>query len=234
MRTLITIQGETDTCHYLPDRLSTLEYTLPAEITPQEYEDLMNQGYRKFGRFLFRPVCAGCEECRPIRIPVAQFQADRSQRRARKRNQHLEIRYARPSLDRQRLRLYLRYHAAQSNRKGWPESERDAESYRTNFLHSPVPAVEITLWEGALLRGVVLTDVTPNVVSGVYHYYDPELYPQSIGTYCMLQTLDLARQLNRAWAYFGFYVAGCDSLAYKSRYRPCEIMNPDGSWRPFD
>ena len=51
---------EPHTCAYLPDRDSMLEYSYLASITPAEYEALMNRGYRKFGRMLFRPVCAGC------------------------------------------------------------------------------------------------------------------------------------------------------------------------------
>ncbi len=233
MRAAYKFRGETHACAYLPDQLCTLEYTVPYEISGQEYEDLMNRGYRKFGRFLFRPVCAACSACRPIRIPVAEFRPDRSQRRAWKRNEHLEVRYARPGLDDQRLDLYRRYHAAQANRKGWPETEKEAEDYATSFVDSPIPSVEISLWEEDRLRAVVLTDVTPNVVSGVYHFYDPELYPQSVGTYCMLQTLELARRLNRKWAYFGFYVAGCGSLEYKARFHPCEVMDERGHWHPF-
>lgn len=63
------------------------------------------------------------------------------------------------------------------------------------------------------------------------HTNDPELYSQGIGTYCMLQTLELARRLEKRWAYFGYYVEGCGSLMYKARFRPCEIQDSDGVWR---
>ena len=66
------------------------------------------------------------------------------------------------------------------------------------------------------------------------HYYDPELYPAGVGTFCMLQTLELARRLEKRWAYFGFYVAGCGSLAYKARFKPCEIMGADGAWKSVE
>ena len=49
----------------------------------------------------------------------------------------------------------------------------------------------------------------------------------------MLQTLALAQRLGKPWAYFGFYVAGCGSLAYKARFHPCEILGEDGAWRPL-
>jgi arginine-tRNA-protein transferase len=234
MRVLHQFVSEPHACAYLPDRPASLEYSYVAGLDPQEYEDRMNEGYRKFGGALFRPVCKGCEECRPIRIPVVEFQPDRSQRRAWKRNADLEIRLGRPRVDGQRLDLYHRYHAGQAERKGWPEQERDAREYAFSFVQNPLPAVEISMWEEETLRAVVLTDLTPNVVSGVYHYHDPDLADRSIGTFCMLHTLELARRLGKTWAYFGFYVAGCGSMAYKARFRPCEIMGPDGVWRPFE
>jgi leucyl-tRNA---protein transferase len=221
-------------CAYLPDRPATLDYSYVGALSPQEYEDLMNQGYRKFGRMLFRPVCDACSECRPIRIPVDRFRPDRSQRRAWKRNEDLQVRLGPPRVDRQRLELYARYHQAQEQRRGWPEQEKDAGEYAFSFTQNPLPAVEISLWEGEALRAVVLTDLTPNVVSGVYHYYDPAGYERSLGTYCMLRTIELARSERKRWAYFGFYVRGCGSLAYKARFRPCEIMDTGGVWREFE
>ena len=184
MRVLQQFETEPHTCAYLPDREAVLEYQYVARMTPQEYEDRMNRGFRKFGPMIFRPVCGACTECRPIRIPVAEFQLDRSQRRAWKRNADLEIRLGAPAVDEERLELYHRYHEVQSNRKGWPETERDTREYAFSFVHSPIPGVEISMWEAGRLRAVVLTDVTPNVVSGVYHYYEPELADRSIGTYC--------------------------------------------------
>lgn len=231
MRVLQQIVTDPHPCVYLPDETAQLEYSYTACITPEEYEALMNRGYRKFGPLLFRPVCAACQGCRPIRIPVAEFQPDRSQRRAWKRNGDLTVRLRPPCADDARLDLYHRYHAAQEERRGWPSQEKDGEDYAFSFVKNPLPSVEISMWEGEALRAVVITDITPNVVSGVYHYYDPEYYDRGVGTFCMLHTIELARRLRKRWAYFGFYVAGCGSLAYKARFRPCEIMDEHGVWK---
>lgn len=226
-------EGE-DACTYLPDRPSRLEYTVVLRLSPEEYEEKMDQGYRKFGPLLFRPVCANCRECRPLRIPAAEFTPDRSQRRALKRNADLTVRFGRPTIDAVRLRLYNRYHAAQQERKGWDVAEKTADDYAFSFLYTPVPGVEVSVWEGSKLRAVALTEITPNVVSGVYHYHDPDLTDRSLGTFVVLQTIELARRLGKPWAYFGYYVSGCGSLAYKARFRPCELLDDDGIWRPFE
>ncbi|WP_309715108.1 arginyltransferase [Armatimonas sp.] len=232
MRVLQTVLTGPDECHYLPERQATMENLVVAQLSPEEYEQKMNEGWRKFGPVLFRPICDGCRECRPIRILAAEFSPSRSQRRALAKNADLEVRHARPTVDVARLALYNRYHTAQEVAKGWPEVEKSAEDYAFSFVHNPLPAVEISVWEEGVLRAVVLTDITPNTVSGVYHYYEPECEGRSIGTFAMLQTIALARLLEKPWAYFGYWVAACPSLSYKSKFNPCEIINPQGQWEP--
>ncbi len=223
-----------DTCIYLPDRQTTQAYEVVARLSDAEYEARMNQGWRKFGAFLFRPVCAACQECRPIRIPIERFTPDRSQTRTLKRNADLSVRLAFPGVDTARMDLYTRYHNAQATRKGWPDRERDSEDYAMQFVHNPIPGVEISVWEGDMLRGILLTDITPNTVSAIYHYHDPDERERSLGTFLILQTVALAQRLNKPYVYLGFYVAGCGSMAYKNRFRPCEIMGTDGVWRELN
>ena len=222
---------ESASCAYLPQQQSRLEYELAASLSPLEYEDRMNAGWRKFGVMLFHPVCASCQACRPIRILVERFCPDRSQARAAKRNMDLRVEYAPPAADAARLALYNRYHAAQALRKDWEVEETDIAEYALRFIHNPIPAVEVSLWDGDALCAVALTEITPRSLSGIYHYHDPDRMERSLGTYVILQTIELARQLAKPYAYFGYYVADCGSLAYKARFRPCEILGADGHWR---
>ena len=219
-----------DPCPYLPDRAATLEHVAVSQLSPGEYEDLMNRGWRKFGPMLFRPVCASCRECRPLRIPVAEFAPSRSQQRNWRKNADLEVRLAPPSVDAARLDLYRRYQAGQAAAKGWPDGERSAASYAFQFVQNPLPSVEVSLWEGEALRAVVLTDLTPRCVSAVYHFHDPDCRARGLGTYALLHVIELAGRLQKPWVYFGFYVAGCASMRYKTHFQPHEILQPNGVW----
>ena len=70
----------------------------------------MMSGWRRFGHMLFRPQCPSCQACRSLRVQVARFHPNRSQRRVRKVNQGfvtLEIGPPRVSSD--RLELYRRF-----------------------------------------------------------------------------------------------------------------------------
>ena len=218
---------------YLPDRQACLEYEFVAKLTPEAYEARMNQGWRKFGHLLFHPVCSACKECRPIRLRVNHFRPNRSQRRCAKRNADLEVRIGPPTLDTERLELYRRYHVAQTEMKAWPDQEVSVSDYAFTFVHSPLPTAEISVWEDSTLLAVALVDLTPNVVSAVYHYYDPDHAQRSLGTFTLLQVIDFARVQNKHWVYFGYYVAGCSSMVYKGRFQPSEVLGPDGVWQPL-
>jgi leucyl-tRNA---protein transferase len=218
-------------CSYLGDRESILEYEWVAGISPEEYEQRMNSGWRKFGALLFHPTCAACTGCRPIRVPVAEFAPDRSQRRSLKANADLKVRVAAPVLDVQRMDLYHRYHEGQTGLRGWKPSSLDGEDYAFQFVENPLPSAEISIWEGDVLRAIVLVDVTPTVISAIYHFHDPAFRERGLGTFAILQTIALARQMDKAYVYLGYYVAGCASMEYKLRFRPNEILHPDGVWR---
>jgi arginine-tRNA-protein transferase len=230
MRVLHQFASDPHTCHYLCDRQATLHYSLAPNMTANEYEDLMNKGYRKFGAIFFRPICGACTACRPIRVPIATFHPNRSQRRAMKCNEDLEIRCAPASVDEARIDLYRRYHDSQSDRKGWPDHPGDADEYTFSYVKNPVPNMEISVWERDKLRAVILNDITPRTVSAIYHYHDPECLDRSLGTFSVLQSLELARRLKKTWLYLGYYVSGCGSLSYKSNFRPCELMDEQGHW----
>jgi arginine-tRNA-protein transferase len=217
-------------CPYLADRRATLRYSYAASLSGAEYEALMDSGHRKFGALFYRTECGDCRACRPIRVPVDRFRPNQSQRRALRINGDLELRVARPTVDAARLELYARYHRAQSARKGWPDAAKDATGYEFNFVHNPVPALELSVWETSTLRAVLIADVTPRVLSLVYHFHDPDLARRSLGTFAIVRAIDLAKSMRRPWVYLGYYVAGCGSMEYKTRFKPFELMDEHGVW----
>src|SRR5436190_13225833 len=108
-------------CSYLGDRVATMEYDYVTRLSAGEYLTRMLANWRRFGRVLFRPVCDDCRECRAIRVKVADFRPSRSQRRVRKANEGVvTLRIAEPAVNAAKLELYDRYHAFQSEHKGWP------------------------------------------------------------------------------------------------------------------
>ena len=45
--------------------------------------------------------------------------------------------------------------------------------------------------------------------------------------------IESARERGLPHVYLGYYVEGCRSLEYKARFRPNEVIGPQGQWESF-
>src|SRR5262249_44619859 len=144
MESLFTYVAPPSRCGYLPEQLWSLEYEYVSDLSAAEYRQRMAAGWRHFGRMLFRPRCAACTACRSLRIPAQHFRPDRSQRRAWKANAgDVRVVVGKPMVSRARLDLYDRYHAYQTEHRGWPlHPAKDADSYAGSFVRNPFPVQE--------------------------------------------------------------------------------------------
>jgi arginine-tRNA-protein transferase len=219
-------------CGYLPDQIWRLEYEFVAALTPLEYMTRLEAGWRRFGHALFRPRCQACSACRSLRVNVAEFRPDRSQRRARKENEgSIRLTVGEPVLTREKLALYDRYHASQAERKGWPvHHNRDAAAYETSFIDNPFPVEEWCYYAEDRLVGVGYVDAMPRGLSAIYCFHEPGLRRLALGTWNVLSILNAALDRGLPWVYLGYYVAGCPSMQYKARFRPHQLLGLDGQW----
>ena len=214
-------------CSYLENEIASLEVRVLVDVTPDELEAMLERGWRRFGPVYFRPACAACNECVTLRIPTATFAPSKSQRRAKKNAAHLRRSVAVPIVDRERLDLYHRWHAAREAARGWEASELDAERYAFDFAF-PHPCVrEVTFRDPThddRLVGVGICDETPTAMSAVYFFWDPEHAPPSLGIAHVVTLVEEARAARKAHVYLGYRVLDCPSLVYKARYRPHELL----------
>jgi len=237
MISLTTFQTDPDPCSYLPDRQWSLVYKIVLHMTPEDYQRHLDRGWRRFGHALFRPRCPQCQACLSLRIPVATFRPNRSQRRCWNTNvDQLTRRITtrlQPAPD--KLHLYQRYHEYQHHHKHWPnDGHIEQEEYITSFLHNPFPTEEWSYYLQQQLLGVGYVDRLPLGLSAIYFFYDPDFRSRSLGTFHILSLIAEAQKAQLPYVYLGYYVAGCPSLEYKARFQPNEVFDPlRRTWIPF-
>jgi leucyl-tRNA---protein transferase len=221
--------GTEHRCSYLPARMARSVFVDPQlALDPSRYGTLLELGFRRSGSYVYRPACGACAECRPVRLPVADFQPTRAQRRCAKRNAPLRVRLER-ELNAEHYALYRRYLYARHPGGGMDPEDRDAFH---SFLSSAWGYTEIMAIRepgGRLLAGAVV-DRVPQGLSAVYTYFDPDLPDLSLGTFAVLTEIERARALGLPHLYLGYWVPGSEKMSYKRNFRPIEILSPSG-WR---
>ncbi len=232
-------------CGYLPQQKWSLEYEYVESMSPSEYLGRLLDNWRRFGNMLFRPVCESCRACRSLRVLVPSFRPDRSQKRCRNANDGIiELRIGKPNVNRAKLALYDRYHAFQENYKGWPHhATHDSSSYAESFVHHPFPVEEWCYYLNDQLIGVGYVDVLHELpdgryedaagLSAIYFFYDPRQRERSLGTWNVLCLIGEAARRQLPYVYLGYYVEGCGSMSYKTRFVPNQLRDADGVWRDF-
>jgi len=213
-------------CAYLPNRSVRMHYKYIEKATKSYNSALIHRGWRRFGSYYFHPICNGCTECKSIRINVKEFKLSKSQKKSIKRNKETEIIIQKPSLTQEHLDLYNKYHTFKHQKDDWTHRNISPREYRENFVEGAHEfGKEVLYLQDGKIIGVDLIDILDEGISSIYFYYDPDLPRLSLGVYSLLYQIELARVLKLKWIYLGYWVDGCKAFAYKSNFKPQEILN---------
>jgi len=219
-------------CGYWPGRRARDLVLDPGDpALPAVYEQALALGFRRSGRDVYRPHCGPCSACQPVRLPAAQFRPDRGQRRTLRRNADLTFAVAPAQHSEEHFALYQRYLAARHPDS--PMAEPSAVEFEQFLVGSWSPTRFFEWRLRDRLVAVAVTDVTPNALSAVYTFFDPDLHDRSLGTLAILGQIDWAVHTARPHLYLGFWLKGHPKMDYKRRYRPLERLW-NGHWIAFD
>jgi leucyl-tRNA---protein transferase len=215
------------TCGYLPDRDAQYEVVLPVGDVRPLYGELINHGFRRSGNEVYRPRCATCRSCISLRVPVAEFQLSRSQRRTWQRNLDLAVSVHPGELTEERLELFTRYLTARHAEGGMDELSVEELRHAVLSHWAETNLIECRLGERLVAVGIV--DVVPDGLSAVYTFFDPEHSRRGLGTQMILLEIEAARARGLAWVYLGYWVREAQKMRYKSKFRPYELCI-EGQW----
>ncbi|GAB6040020.1 arginyltransferase [Endothiovibrio diazotrophicus] len=224
--------GQEHPCSYLEERVARSIFLDPERDPDRRlYSVLVDHGFRRSGRYVYRPNCGGCNACIPLRLPVARFQPSRRDRRTWKANRDLTVTAHEPAFSDERFDLYRRYQEAR-HRDGGMDDPRPEEFLR--FLDAPWSPTRFHEFRlGGRLLAVAVTDHLEQGLSAVYTFFDPDEANRGLGNLAVLWQIEEARRTGLPFLYLGYWIAESAKMAYKSRFRPAETFLDD-AWHPLD
>jgi len=217
-------------CPYLPGRMERKLFTaLQGESARRLNDGLSKQGFRRSQNVLYRPSCTDCAACLSARIDVAAFTPTKSQKRTIRRNAGLIRRATSPWATEEQYALFRRYLASRHATGGM--ADMDTFEFAAMIEETPVRTrvVEYADADGTLVA-TCLTDILDDGVSMVYSFFEPDRPKASLGTYVILDHVEIARENGLPYVYLGYWVPGSDKMGYKAAFSGLEVHTGD-RWR---
>lgn len=217
-------------CSYLSNERMRMQYKFIENVTMALNQDLVERGWRRFGRYYSRPQCPQCQSCLNLRIDIQNYHFSRSAKRVFKKAEGLRYVIQAPTLSSEHIELYDKYHKHMEQKRGWKYYALKPQSYHELYVAGAENfGKEILYFFNDRLIGVDLVDFLDNGISSIYFYYDPAFEHLSLGRLSIYEQILLAKEYGLEWIYLGYYVKECQSLAYKARYTPYQILQGNPS-----
>ncbi len=215
-------------CGYLPGKQAQSLIATPHHLIDSDvYSDLIQLGFRRSGKFVYRPHCGHCNACVPVRLPVEEFVPNRSQRRALKHHQALSATIVPLAFKQAHFELYAAYQIVRH------EGTRDgeiAEQYRSFLVQSNVESLMVEFRLDGVLKMVSVVDMVRDGISAVYTFYDASDESATYGTFNVLWLVEWCRSLSLPHLYLGYWIANSRKMAYKQNFKPQEGL-VGGEWQ---
>ena len=214
-------------CSYLPGRTERMLFTWASDGSgPELYDRLTKYGFRRSRGVFYRPSCPQCSACISARVDVSQFEASRSQRRAARANAGLKREIAAPADDSETFELFRAY--VLSRHSGGGMDGMNFRDFKQMADDAPVRTCMVKYSGTAdggdrTLFAAALTDLLSDGLSMLYSFFDPAHAKRSLGTFMILDHIDLAKAYGLKYVYLGYWVPGSEKMGYKERFSGLEV-----------
>ena len=228
-------------CPYVPGRTERKVFAeLKGPNAAEMNEALGRIGFRRSQTVVYRPSCDFCQACTSVRVVTARFRPSASQKKLLKRHSDLEVHACEPWSTDEQWRLLSRYLAARHPDGGM--AAMDGHDFADMVEQSPVDTVVVEYREPSVdgrpgrLVGCCLTDKQSDGLSMIYSFFEtenpdrPGQYRQGLGNFIIMDHILRAARAGLPYVYLGYWIEGCDRMAYKRRFKPVEALT-GGAWR---
>ncbi len=217
-------------CPYLPGRWERKVIAeLPERRSRPLYNSLILGGFRRSHRYVYRPACADCEACVPVRVAADRFIEKPWQRRVLRLNADLTALQRPPIATEEQYRLFKAY--LQDRHDDGEMSGMSFADYRAMIEETNIETGILEFRnEAGVLLAACLVDWVQDGVSAVYSFFAPGETRRSLGSLMILELIRQVRERGLAHVYLGYWIAESAKMKYKTRFEPLEGIR-DGRWR---
>ncbi len=232
-------------CPYLANRLERKLFThLTAEKTEQIVDNLLRGGFRRSQNIAYIPYCDGCQSCISVRVVADAFQLSRNLQRIQRSNADLHIARLAPQPTSEQFSLFRSYIDTRHGDGGMADmgvldyaqmvGDTVVDTFVTEYRLRPAREFDDDSQDPGSwpLMGVALCDRLSDGISMIYSFYDVEAQKRSLGSFMILDHIQLVRDLNLSYLYLGYWIPGSQKMAYKARFQPQERLTARG-WVPM-
>ena len=215
-------------CPYLP---GLQERRLVCDLSTRRgrhaHDTLAKAGFRRTQHLAYRPACAGCTDCVPVRLRTADFRWTRGHRRVLRTNDDLIGEDVPNEATREQFELFSRY---QAGRHGDGEMAlMDYPDYAAMVERSPIETSLIEYRDArSVLWAAVLVDRQDDGLSAVYSFFEPGADKRALGRFMILDLVRRAAARGLPYVYLGYWIRGSRKMAYKTQFRPVECLAAGG------
>lgn len=228
-------------CSYFDNEISDIRYRYMFDCSTEQYQQMLERGWRRFGKMHFVPECRACDKCISMRIDVKNYKFSKSEKRVISKNKDTKLYIRPPSMTVEHLDLYNKYHEHMNQKKDWPFTKIEPNEYAKSYVEGKSSyAKEFLYMKDDKLIGVALVDILPKSISAIYCYYDHEYADLSIGKFSILAQIKIAKEMNIPYIYLGYWIKDHFSMGYKEAYQPFEVLknrptiNEETIWEKYE
>ena len=203
-------------CPYLPNRTERKLITALDHGDDEAFDALSWSGFRRSHEIAYRPACPSCNACMSARIDVASHRTSRTHRKIINRNRDLTRSVRVNECTPEHWALFDRYIRA---RHGVSEMALMTPDDLRMMIDQSTVESGLLEWrdsDGALKA-----------------FFCPDETRRSLGTFCILDTVEHLKLLHLPKFYLGYWIKGSETMAYKIGFSGVEI-HQHGTWKAVE